>query len=192
MTNTLSFNNMDSIREHVRQAQYHISEHVMRSLMVRDVSIPEIKATVTDGVVIETHRHSIRGMSYLILGYPREKPVHVIFTDNEQGWPVILFAYRPASPVWKDARNRQIQGYRSMNETLRKCYFCAGELKNILIGNFDYRLEGKLYVIKQVPAILCLQCGEKYVSGETAGKIDRQISAGNYSGTEVVQVLEYQ
>ena len=191
MISSLSFN-IESIREHVRQAQYHISEHVMRSLMARDVSIPEIEMTVTDGVVIEKHRHSIRGMSYLILGYPEGKPVHVIFTDNEPNWPVMLFAYCPAFPVWKDARNRQIQGGSSMNKTMRECYFCAGELKNILIGNFDYRLEGKLYVIKQVPAILCLQCGEKYVSGETARKIDMQISAGNYSGTEVVQVLEYQ
>jgi len=190
MIPSLSFN-IDSIREHTRQAQYHISEHVMRSLMARDVSIPEIEMTIADGVVIEIHRHSIRGMSYLILGYPREKPVHVIFTDKEPNWPVMLFAYCPSLPVWKDARNRQIQGGSSMNETTRECYFCAGELKNILIGNFDYRREGKLYVIKQVPAILCLQCGEKYVSGETARKIDIQIDANNYSGTEVVQVLKY-
>lgn len=78
-----------------------------------------------------------------------------------------------------------------MSETIRKCYFCAGELKDILVGNFDYRLEGELYVIKQVPASLCLGCGEKYVSGETAKKIDMQICAANYSGTELVKVLEY-
>jgi YgiT-type zinc finger domain-containing protein len=78
-----------------------------------------------------------------------------------------------------------------MSDTIRKCYFCAGELENIVVGNFDYRLEGNLYVIKQVPASLCLQCGEKYVSGETARKIDMQIAEGNYSGTEIVRVLEF-
>jgi len=159
--------------------------------MARDVSIPEIEKTMTEGVILETHYHSVRNISCLMLGYSEEKPVHVIFTDNGPDRPVILFAYSPASPVWKDARNRQTQGGCSMSASIRKCYFCAGELQDILVGNFDYRLEGRLYVIKQVPASLCLQCGEKYVSGETARKIDMQIRDGNYSGTEIVQVLEY-
>ena len=182
---------IDSIRNRVGRGQYLISEHVMRSLMAREVSIPEIEKTMTDGFVLETHYHSLRDICCLMLGYSGKKPVHVFFSDNGRDRPVILFAYSPAPPVWKDDRNRQTQGDRPMSATIRKCYFCAGELQDILVGNFDYRLEGRLYVIKQVPASLCLQCGEKYVSGETARKIDMQISSGNFSGTETVQVLEY-
>jgi len=183
--------NIEPIREQIREVHYHISEHVMRSLMSRDITLAAIEQAVMNGSIIETHQHSVRSMSCLILGYYMEKPVHVIFTDNKPDWLILLFAYSPTSPIWKDDRNRQADGGCSMSETIRKCYFCAGELKDILVGNFDYRLEGELYVIKQVPAKLCLECGEKYVSGETAQKIDTQICAANYSGTELVKVLEY-
>lgn len=183
---------IDSIRRHVLQGRYYISEHVMRSITAQQVSIPEIEMTAGEGVVLERHFHSLRNTSCLILGYSDRMPVHIVCAENEPGGDaIILFAYSPSPPVWKDERNRQTRGGSFMSDTKRKCYFCAGELENILVGNFDYRLEGKLYVIKQVPASLCLQCGEKYVSGETARKIDMQIAEGNYSGTEIVRVLEF-
>ena len=78
-----------------------------------------------------------------------------------------------------------------MDEKQQTCYFCGGKIKNITVGNFDYRLEGLLYVIKNVPAGLCLQCGEKYVTAETAKKINQLVDDGNYLGIEEVRVLEY-
>lgn len=79
-----------------------------------------------------------------------------------------------------------------MGEDLRACYFCGGTLKNIMVGSFDYRLEGQLYVIKKVPAALCEQCGEKYISAEAARKINDQITAGNYAETEQVHVHTFE
>jgi YgiT-type zinc finger domain-containing protein len=78
-----------------------------------------------------------------------------------------------------------------MENPFRKCFFCGGDVDAITIGNFDYRLEGKLYVIKNTPAGLCLQCGEKYVTANTAKKINALIEAGGFSGTETVRVMEY-
>ena len=79
-----------------------------------------------------------------------------------------------------------------MGENLRACFFCGGILRDINVGSFDYRLEGQLYVIKKVPAALCEQCGEKYISAEVARKINDQIAAGNYTETELVHVHTYE
>jgi YgiT-type zinc finger domain-containing protein len=182
---------IDKIRDLTKKARYHISEHVMRTLMARDVTIQDIERTIHEGKILEMHRHPSRNESYLLLGDFETKPVHVIVTEEVLDWFIVLFAYRPAFPIWADSRNRRIDIYGGRKLSMKKCFFCGGELENILVGNFDYRLEGKLYVIKKVPASLCLNCGEKYVSGETAKKIDWQISAGNFLGTEEVLVMEF-
>jgi YgiT-type zinc finger domain-containing protein len=67
---------------------------------------------------------------------------------------------------------------------------CA-QIKDITVGNFDYRLEGRLYVIKKVPAGLCQQCGEKYLEADVAGKLNKLIEQENFTGTEEVKVIEY-
>ncbi len=78
-----------------------------------------------------------------------------------------------------------------MSEKIKSCFFCGGEIKDITVGNFDYRLEGQLYVIKKVPAGLCQQCGEKYVETEVARTMNALIEEERFSGTEDVRVIEY-
>jgi YgiT-type zinc finger domain-containing protein len=79
-----------------------------------------------------------------------------------------------------------------MENPFRKCFFRGGDVDTITVGNFDYRLEGKRYVIKDTPAGLCLQCGEKYVTADTARKINALIASGNFAGTEEVRVLAFE
>lgn len=59
------------------------------------------------------------------------------------------------------------------------------------MGNFDHRLEGKLYVVKNVPGGLCQECGEKYVSAHTAERLNALVLRKDADGTEVVRVLNY-
>lgn len=179
------------IRARAKTAHYQISEHVIRFLMAGKISVQEIEAAVFNGNIIEIHRNPKRGESALILGFSEGKPVHVKCARGENDWLVILFAYVPVPPIWDDPEHRSRQGVQSMDNTLKNCYFCGGKIKRITVGNFDYRLEGNLYVIKNVPAGLCLQCGEKYVTAGAAKKINELVDAGNYVGTEEVRVLEY-
>jgi YgiT-type zinc finger domain-containing protein len=39
----------------------------------------------------------------------------------------------------------------------------------------DYRYKGKLYVFRNVPAGVCQQCGEKYLTAKVAKKIERKV-----------------
>ncbi len=183
---------IDWIRDRTTSARYHISEHVIRFLVAGKISVRKIEDAVMNGDVIEMHQNPERGDSVLVLGFSVGKPVHVKCAVGEDDWLIILFAYTPGPPIWDDPVHRNQQGGNLMDESATTCYFCGGNIKKITVGNFDYRLEGLLYVLKNVPAGICLQCGEKYVSAETAKKINHLVDGGNFMGTEEVRVLDYE
>lgn len=181
---------MGWIKKRVASSHYIISEHVIRFIMAEKVSIQEIEGGLLQGKIIEIHRHPVRGSSFLVLGYPDSRPVHVMCASREDGWLLIIFAYVPSPPIWEDPMHRR-EGGMIMEDDSRKCFFCGGDIKDITVGNFDYRLEGQLYVVKKVPAGLCVQCGEKYITAESARKLNEKIAERKYSGTESVFVLEF-
>ncbi len=51
------------------------------------------------------------------------------------------------------------------------CSFCGGEVEERRI-EYDYRRKGKLLVLTNVPAGVCLQCGEKYFTPDVLRKMD--------------------
>lgn len=54
------------------------------------------------------------------------------------------------------------------------CSICGGEVKEDRV-ELDYRYKGKLYIFKDVPAGVCQQCGEKYLTSKVAKEIERKI-----------------
>lgn len=54
------------------------------------------------------------------------------------------------------------------------CSFCGGEVKEDKV-ELDYRYQGELFVFQNVPAGVCRQCGEKYLSAKIAKEIERKI-----------------
>ena len=177
----------------VQDSRYILSEHVIRSLMAGNlVTVPDIETVLLTGRLLEEHRHATRGVSYLVVGKSRQRLFHVMCASARNGWLVITFAYIPAPPVWRDALRRNPIGDGIMTEPFSTCFFCGGEMKKITVGNFDYRLEGQLYVIKKVPAGLCLQCGEKYIEAEVGRRMNALIEEKKFSSTEQVGVIDYQ
>lgn len=192
MQSTDLFKKNDWIAEKGKKSQYFLSEHVVRFLTEGKISTVEIEDAILSCNILEIHQHPSRGISYLILGFSNKKAVHVICAETQKNWLVILFAYIPSLPIWKNSYQRSQSGAKSMNDKLQKCFFCNGEIEQITMGNFDYRIEGQLYVVKNVPAGLCVQCGEKYISASSARTINDKIEAGRYLGTEKVFTLEYE
>jgi YgiT-type zinc finger domain-containing protein len=176
----------------MRESRFTVSEHVVRYLTEGKISLKQIEFTASSGSIIEIHRHERRGESTLLLGHPNGKPFHVLCADSLDNSLTILLAYVPAPPIWKNSSTRDHPGKDSiMEHSSANCFFCGGPLEQIVVGNFDYRLQGALYVVKNVPAVLCHQCGEKYVSAEAARRIAALVDAQAYVGTEKVQVLNY-
>ncbi len=182
---------MEWFADRVRDRRYMLSEHVVRSLMGGEVSVPDLETALLSGRLVEEHRHAKRGASYLIAGRNGKRFVHLVCAEGD-GFLVVLFAYRPGLPVWENALRRASVRNEEMSETFNTCYFCGGLMKKITVGNFDYRLEGKLYVIKKVPASLCQDCGEKYIDPEVGHRMNMLIADQEFTGTEQVGVIEYQ
>lgn len=54
------------------------------------------------------------------------------------------------------------------------CSFCGGAVVHRDV-ELDYRYKGKLYVFRDVPAGVCRQCGEKYLTAQVAKLIEHTI-----------------
>jgi YgiT-type zinc finger domain-containing protein len=70
-------------------------------------------------------------------------------------------------------KEREPKEIRSMHK-YGDCSFCDGEVKGDRV-ELDYRYKGKLYIFKDVPAGVCQQCGEKYLTAKVAKEIERRI-----------------
>lgn len=53
------------------------------------------------------------------------------------------------------------------------CTFCGGEVREMRI-DYDYRRKGQLLIMKNVPAGVCTQCGEKYFKPDVLREMDRR------------------
>jgi len=77
-----------------------------------------------------------------------------------------------------------------MNQNYGDCYYCGGEVKEKKI-NLDFRWKEKLYVLENVPAGVCNQCGEKYFTAEVSEEIDRLVKFAEAKKHITVPVLEF-
>ncbi len=182
---------IDWIKEKTKACDYNISEHIIRDFLTKKITIREIEEAIANSRIIEIHTRPEKGSSALVLGYAGEKPIHIMCADDQEGRLLILFAYVPSLPMWEDPVNRVKQGDKHMEENLKKCFFCGGKIEPIKVGNFDYRLKGQLYVVKGIPAGLCVQCGEKYITAKASMKITRLIEKGKFLGTQEAFILKY-
>ena len=55
---------------------------------------------------------------------------------------------------------------------MQHCYFCKGRVEQKSISHFHQWGE-KIFLFKNVPAEVCLQCGETYFGPEALDQMDR-------------------
>jgi YgiT-type zinc finger domain-containing protein len=60
---------------------------------------------------------------------------------------------------------------------MKTCFQCKGVIEE-RSTTLEQRWKGKLFVIEDIPAEICTQCGEKYLSAEVLEKIDTLLEAG--------------
>jgi len=186
------FQEMEWFGCRVRESRYTLSEHVMRSLVSGEVGVLDIEAALLAGNVLEERYNKMRGTSYLVYGESNGKPVHVKCAAGKTGGLVVTFAYVPALPFWESPTRRNNIGGSNVTDSAGICFFCGGTMTKITVGNFDYRREGQLCVIKNLPAILCEQCGEKYLEAEVGRKLNAFIDEKRFSRTEQANVIDYE
>ena len=67
-----------------------------------------------------------------------------------------------------------------------KCEFCDSETSKRKVKK-QHWLRGKLYIVENVEAEVCRECGERYFHATTLDKIDQLVS-GEHSVKEVLSV----
>lgn len=73
-----------------------------------------------------------------------------------------------------------------------KCYFCKGSVRKARV-TIDYRWGKELFVIEDVPAGVCDQCGEKYLDGSVYKELETLVRTdARPTATLTVDVLAYE
>ena len=67
-----------------------------------------------------------------------------------------------------------------------KCEFCDGDTITKLVKK-QHWFKGRLYIVENVEAQVCPECGERYFHATTLDAIDRMI-AGDHAVKEVLSV----
>lgn len=179
------------IREKVRSGEYSISEHVIRFILFGKITVSDIENALEVGLITEVRENRQKQVAWLIRGRINGNIVSVLCTKGRDDGLMILLALRDKISSWKELDWIRAQEGGFMTDKAHWCFFCGGKIEPVVVGNFDYRLDGNLYVVKNVPAGLCLDCGEKYISAETAKRINLRVSDNNFNDTEAVRVLSY-
>jgi YgiT-type zinc finger domain-containing protein len=186
------FREMEWFGRRVKESCYMLSEHALRFMVSGTISVRDIETVLLTGRVLEEHRNPMRAASYIVYGASGGKDIHIVCADGGNNCLVVLLAYLPAMPVWSSPMQRRNLGGETMTDHIGFCFFCGGTLEEIVAGNYDYRHEGRMYVIKRLPATLCAQCGEKYIRADVGKKIDALINGKTFTGTEMVHVVDYE
>lgn len=98
---------LEQIVELVRRDKYHYSGHAEGRMAERGVTDAQVKETVLTGEVLETYTEDLRGWSYLVLGFPEGRPLHVQVGYNRyRRLAIIITLYVPEPPKWITPRQR--------------------------------------------------------------------------------------
>ena len=70
---------------------------------------------------------------------------------------------------------------------MKKCYLCRGEVQEKQVDVIRKR-KGQVFIIEDVPALVCQRCGERYYTAEVARAMDEKIVAGINKTERVISV----
>ena len=74
---------------------------------------------------------------------------------------------------YKRDKGEEVKEVREMHN-YGDCSFCGGKVKSDKV-ELVYQYRGKLYIFQNVPAGVCQQCGEKYLTAKVAKEIEQRI-----------------
>lgn len=77
--------------------------HAIQRMFERGISVPDVKHVVKSGKIIESYPEDKPFQSYLLLGFIKEKPLHVVASvDPRIKKAIIITVYEPDSSMWKE------------------------------------------------------------------------------------------
>lgn len=159
------------------------SGHAVRRMFERGLLPEDVKDAVKNGEVITEYLDDKPYPSFLMLGFVKNKPLHVVVAkDKKNNTCYVVTTYIPNLNVWgKNFKTRK---------QLMKCVICKQGRTKPGRGAFTLERENTLVIFKQVPADICENCGEYFFTEGTAEKLLKQAGSAFKKGAEV-EILRF-
>jgi hypothetical protein len=76
--------------------------HALRRMFERRISVDDVRDVITNGETIEKYPDDTPYPSRLMLGWPTDRPLHVVVADNTQdNETIVITAYQPDAAQWE-------------------------------------------------------------------------------------------
>lgn len=97
----------EEIQDRIRRKEYEISLHAEKERYAEGITIHDLQEAVSNGLILEDYPDDPRGPSCLVLGYSRERPIHIVCAYAREKWLRIITVYLPRPPKWIDEKTRR-------------------------------------------------------------------------------------
>jgi len=97
---------IEEIREKIGKEEYEISLHAEKERYAEDRTIADLENAVHLGEILEDYPEDKRGPSCLILGYSRNRPIHIVCGYTSIQWMRVITVSIPKPPKWIEERTR--------------------------------------------------------------------------------------
>ena len=99
---------IEAIREKVLAEAFEFSQHAVDQIILRRISVQEIRETIRSGKVIEDYPNDKYGPSCLILGFTdTARPIHVQCSYPSRPLIKVITLYEPDPTLWIDHKHRR-------------------------------------------------------------------------------------
>lgn len=100
-------NLIDGIRTKFRENQFEFSKHAVDRMILRHITVAEVRETIYGGEVIEDYPDDKYGPSCLILGFTDlDRPLHVQCSYPVRTLVKVVTVYEPDPDEWLDFKVR--------------------------------------------------------------------------------------
>lgn len=96
------------IRVKIIQNQFEFARHAVDRMLLRDISVQEVREAFASGEIIEDYPQDKYGPSCLVLGFTRaHKPLHIQCSYPARPILKIITVYEPDPAEWVHLRVRR-------------------------------------------------------------------------------------
>jgi hypothetical protein len=97
---------LNTIKIKISEGDYDISLHAEKERYTENISIYEMEEAMLASELLENYMDDQRGHSCLLLGYSKNRPIHIVCGISKTGGVRIITVYLPLKPKWLDERTR--------------------------------------------------------------------------------------
>lgn len=97
---------IEEIKEKIKYDRYEICFHAEKERYAEDITVSDLETAISNGEILEDYTNDPREPSCLILGYSKNRPIHIVCGYTPIKWIRIITVYIPKLPKWTNEKTR--------------------------------------------------------------------------------------